>query len=630
MNQRVSAILNKIHDVDEVNRLLVSAFININQLRAEGENILSHYLIAEPKEKDRLQDFCVAVKKAYSGFSLERLIELFEFVVSPSDKIVTGAIYTPAYIRDTIVEHVFHLLRNRRVEAIRIADIACGCGGFFLTVCDKILRESNLDCHYIYEHILYGCDIEDYCIERTKILLSLKALQCGERIDDLRFNFYQGNSLVFDWHAVIPGFVGFDAVVGNPPYVTSAKMSEETKALLENWEVCSTGKADLYIPFFQIATELLNEGGVLGYITISNFYRSLNGKALRNYFANHKLNLTIVDFGGEQVFKGCSTYTCLCFINKQKEGMVRYVRTLSSNIENVRDLQFVEADYDELDSAKGWVIKDLRIDGLLQQIENTGRPLGEVVVISNGIATLRNDLYVLNVVGETEEAFIHEYEGVCYPIERGICRQVVKPSAMDVSIPVEEQIGWIIFPYEVQGERAVCYDEEQMERLFPNALAYLTVVRPILNERDKGNREYEKWYAYGRSQAINMPGSRLLMPYIADRPTFFLTNIDGLLYYNGFALISDDILNLERWQKILNTDIFWFYVKNISKPYANGYYSMGKRYIRYFGVPDLSGEQLQQLDGITDKREIENLLYPCYFEDRVDEVRAVIGRYLRE
>ena len=37
MNQRVSAILNKIHDVDEVNRLLVSAFININQLGAEGE-----------------------------------------------------------------------------------------------------------------------------------------------------------------------------------------------------------------------------------------------------------------------------------------------------------------------------------------------------------------------------------------------------------------------------------------------------------------------------------------------------------------------------------------------------------------------------------------------------------------
>lgn len=628
MNQRVSAILNKIHDVNEVNRLLVSAFININELRVEGENILSNFIIAEPKEKERLQYFCFAVKKAYGGLSLERLIELFEFVVSPSDKIVTGAIYTPAYIRDAIVEHVFYLLRDRRIDDTRIADIACGCGGFFLTVSDKILQESYLDCHYIYEHILYGCDIEDYCIERTKILLSLKALMRGERIDDLRFNLYQGNSLCFSWKDVIADFTGFDVVVGNPPYVTSAKMSEETKALLDNWEVCKSGKADLYIPFFQIAAELLNERGVLGYITVSNFYRSLNGKALRNFFANHELNLTIVDFGGEQVFKGCSTYTCLCFIDKQQEGTVNYVRTLSSNIEKVRDLHLVEADYDELDSSKGWVIKDRRIDELLRKIENTGRPLGEKIAISNGIATLRNELYVLNVVEEREDAFIHEYEGKRYHIEREICRHVVKPSAMDINIPVEEQLGWIIYPYEVRGDRAVCYDEEQMERLFPNAFAYLTAVRSVLEKRDKGNRNYEQWYAYGRSQAINIPGNRLLMPYIVDRPTFLLSDIEGLLFYNGFALISSNIKTLERLQKILNTDIFWFYVKNISKPYANGYYSMGKRYIRYFGAPDLSDEQLKHLDEITEKQEIENLLFPCYFGEDINHAREVISDYL--
>lgn len=624
MNQRVSAILNKIHDVDEVNRLLVSAFININQLRAEGENILSHYLIADPQEKDRLQAFCFAVKKAYDGFSLERLIELFEFVVSPSDKIVTGAIYTPTYIREAIVEHVFHLLRDRRLNDIRIADIACGCGGFFLTVCDKILHESDLDCHYIYEHILYGCDIEDYCIERTKILLSLKALQHGERIDDLRFNLYQGNSLSYSWKDVIADFRGFDAVVGNPPYVTSAKMSEETKLLLDNWEVCKSGKADLYIPFFQIATELLNDRGVLGFITVSNFYRSLNGKALRNYFANHALNLTIADFGGEQVFKGCSTYTCLCFVDKRQEGMVRYVRTESSNIERVRNLPFIEAGYEDLDSTKGWVIKDRRIEGLLSQIENTGQPLGEMTAISNGIATLRNELYVLNVVEETEDDFIHEYEGERYPIERGICRQVVKPSAMDVNIPVEGQTGWIIYPYEIQGKRAVCYNEDQMGRMFPNALAYLRAVRSMLNERDKGNREYEQWYAYGRSQAINMPGYRLLMPYIAEKPTFFMTDTDGLLYYNGFALVSSDIHKLEQLQKVLTSDIFWFYVKNISKPYANGYYSMGKRYIRYFGVPNFDDEQLLILDGTTDREEIENLLYFCYFGEGAEAARDMI------
>ena len=616
-------------DVQSVNRLIVTSYLTCREMAVDADSLLLPYLIGRDETAwEKVEAFCRVLRANYTTIDLELLIDLFEFVVSPSDKVVTGAIYTPQFIRRAITDYVFLSLEDRNVATLTIADIACGCGGFFLSACEKILSISDLDCHYIFANILYGCDIEEYCIERSKILLTIKALERGERTDDLVFNFYQGNSLNFDWHLTIPGFMGFDAIVGNPPYVTSAKMSDDTKALLENWEVCSTGKADLYIPFFQIATELLNERGVLGYITVSNFYRSLNGKALRNYFANHELNLTIVDFGGEQVFKSCSTYTCLCFIDKQQEGMVRYVRTQSKNIENLGDLHFIEADYDELDSTKGWVIKDRRINGLLHQIEDTGRPLGEVAAISNGIATLRNDLYVLNVVDETEEAFVHEYEGEHYPIEKGICRQVVKPSAMDVNTPVEEQIGWIIYPYEVRGERAICYDEEQMERLFPHALAYLMAVRPVLAERDKGNREYEQWYAYGRSQAINMPGNRLLMPYIADRPTFFLTDIEGLLYYNGFALISDDKLTLERLQKVLNTDIFWFYVKNISKPYANGYYSMGKRYIRYFGIPDLSEEQWLQLDRTMGKREIENLLYPYYFGERENVNRRVISKYL--
>ncbi len=632
MTSKVSLILNKIHDVDEVNSLLVSAFVDINKLRIEDGSWLSRYIIPASIENNlyiRLLKFENAVVNTYDYFSFELLIDFFEFVVSPLDKVVTGAIYTPQHIRKAIVDHVFHLLEGRDYAALRVADIACGCGGFFLTVCEKILSETDLDCHYIYEHILYGCDIEKYCIERSKILLTLKALERGERTDNLVFNLHPGNSLIFDWSAEIPGFTGFDAVVGNPPYVTSAKMSDETRAFLNNWEVCCSGKADLYIPFFQIAIELLNDAGILGYITVSNFYRSLNGKALRDYFAGHQLNLTIVDFGGEQVFKGCSTYTCLFFACRQQEGLVRYIRTNSSIVQDVRTLHFIEAAYEDLDSTKGWVIKDHRINGILRQIENTGTSLDKVAAISNGIATLKNELYVLNVVGETEHEFIHEYEGVRYPIEREICRQVVKPSVMDVNAPLEEQTGWIIYPYEVQGRRAICYDERTMREHYSHAFNYLQVVRSILAKRDKGKRKYEQWFAYGRSQAINMPGFRLFMPYIAERPTFMLSDINGLLYYNGFALVSNNIQQLERLNKILNTDIFWFYVENISKPYANGYYSMGKRYIRYFGIPDMNEVQLAALDAAIEKEDIEEILYPCYFGRGVEQARRIIMDYLK-
>lgn len=612
-------------DVQSVNRLIVTAYLTSKGMVVDDDSMLSPYIIRSYEDQwKNVETLCHILRANYTAIDLELLIDFFEFVISPSDKVVTGAIYTPQVIRDRIVDHIFHLLDTKDVSTIRIADIACGCGGFFLTVCDKLLEFGNVDCHYIYEHILYGCDIEAYCIERCKILLALKALESGERTNDLKFHLYQGNSLVFNWRDKLTDFTGFDAVVGNPPYVTSAKIQEETRVLLTNWEVCASGKADLYIPFFQIAIELLNKTGVLGYITVSNFYRSLNGKALREYFAEHNLNLTIVDFGGEQVFKGCSTYTCLFFVDKRQEGMVRFIRTLSSNVEEVRNLRFVESIYKDLDAAKGWVIRDRRTSGLLQQITNTGRHLGDVVAISNGIATLKNDLYVLNAVEENEHEFIHEYKRNRYSIERDICRPIVKPSAMNASQSVAEQTRWIIFPYEIKGKRAICYDEKRMKEQFPHTLAYLKAVRSILDNRDKGKREYEQWFAYGRSQAINLHGFRLLMPYIADEPTFLLSDIDSLLYYNGFALISHDIQQLKRLKKILNTSIFWFYIKNISKPYVNGFYSMGKRYIRYFGIPNFSKVQLAHLDKLTRKDDIENFLYLCYFGDNANWAKSII------
>lgn len=611
--------------VQSINRLLVSAYLKCRGLVVDNGSILIPYIIHEDDEKwDELEHFCQILKVHYPDINLEDLIDFFEFVVSPSDKVVTGAIYTPQYIRKAIVDYLLQLLVKRDFVSLRIADIACGCGGFLLSVCENILSFADLDCHYIYEHILYGCDIEEYCIERSKILLTLKALEMGERTDNLVFNLYQGNSLIFDWNFAISNFSGFDAIVGNPPYVTSSKMSVETKDLLNNWKVCSSGKADLYIPFFQIAIELLNDSGVLGYITVNNFYRSLNGKALRDYFAEHQLNLTIVDFGGEQVFKGCSTYTCLCFVNKQLDGMVRFTRTMSKAINEVSNLQFVEAVYNNLNSAKGWVIKDCRINNILKQIENTGTPLGNTVSISNGLATLKNELFVLNVVEATEKVLIHKYEDTLYPIERTICKQVVKPSTMDIIVPLQEQIGWIIYPYEIHGSRITCFDELKMQEQFPYAFAYLQSVREVLDKRDKGKRKYEQWYAYGRSQAINLPGKRLFMPYIANAPTFMLSDIDGLLYYNGFALISNDIHQLERLKKILDTNLFWFYVKNISKPYANGYYSMGKRYIRYFGIPNFTKDQLVQLDALTGKDDLEEFLYWCYFGEKAELIKKII------
>ncbi len=78
-------------------------------------------------------------------------------------------------------------------------------------------------------------------------------------------------------------------------------------------------------------------------------------------------------------------------------------------------------------------------------------------------------------------------------------------------------------------------------------------------------------------------------------PKFVISEQESLLFYNGFAVISERIVDLRIIQKVLESDIFWNYVRCVSKPYGGNYYSLGKRYIKHFGIPNFSTEQKQEL-----------------------------------
>ncbi|MCH5686362.1 hypothetical protein LWM68_20130 [Niabella sp. W65] len=98
-------------------------------------------------------------------------------------------------------------------------------------------------------------------------------------------------------------------------------MDVATLAIVKELAVGKTGHPDLYIPFFQIGMEQLNSSGILGYITVNTFIKSVNGIALREYFSDKNLALTILNFGGEQIFADRNTYTCICFVQNSTERL---------------------------------------------------------------------------------------------------------------------------------------------------------------------------------------------------------------------------------------------------------------------------------------------------------------------
>ncbi|CAD7806850.1 Type IIS restriction enzyme Eco57I [Chryseobacterium aquaeductus] len=627
MNQNILNYLKEYsYEEQDINRLLVSSFLYINKVEAVNNRFIRTFIIDNQSdlEKKQLDKFIPFFEEK---FDIEDLLELFEFVISPEDKEINGAVYTPKYIREYIVNSIIKEFEKTRrdLNDIKFGDIACGCGGFFKTITEEYKRKTNKTFFDIYNQNIFGVDIQQFSITRTQILLSLYAIINGEDCEEFRFNLYEKNSLDFNWFEDdnIMNNNGLDAIVGNPPYVGSSNLDDNTKSLMKNWSVSSTGKLDLYIPFFQIGLKWLSDNGILGYITVNNFYRSLNGRALRKFFSENSFDFKLIDFGSEQVFKSRLTYTCICQI-KKSHGDLFYTNTSPQKIEALRNKDFIHFDYKQLNDYDGWQLDDAKTQLNLSKLENTGKKLGDLFSIRNGFATLRNSIYLFKPIEQDELFYYFEKNGERFQVEREICRDAIKPNILKSEKDLEVLMEKIIFPYNIiehqnnqlfqnQDLRSVkTIEEKTFQNNFPNAYNYLVYNKKELAKRDKGKRDYEIWYAYGRNQALNISGLKLLFPYISDAPYFVYTNEKDLLFYNGYALVSDSENDLKFVQKLLKTDVFWYYIKRTSKPYANDYFALAKNYIKNFSIPSFTQKEKESFMRLQNKESINKFLLDKY------------------
>jgi methylase of polypeptide subunit release factors len=580
-----------------------------NEISVKKNDFLKTFVIDEKNTKEfcKLLDFVSVVEKEIGKFGTEELIELFEFVVSPADRIVNGAIYTPLNIREYIIKQTF-ASKSDSIETIKVADISCGCGGFIFNAAKEIKRLTNKSYSEIFKKQIFGLDIQPYSIARTKLLLSVLALSEGEDKKEFQFNLHIGDALDFDWSNTMRNFLGFDIILGNPPYVCSRHLSDETKNKLSKWSVCKSGHPDLYIPFFQIGIESLSTNGVLGFITMNSFFKSLNGRGIREYFQNNSLEFKIIDFGTEQIFKSKYTYTCICFIEKKQNNFIQYFKSENSKQLPTIIKSFNKIEYSTLDSHKGW---NLQKNEIISKIESTGVSFGQLYKTRNGIATLKNEIYIFKPIDEDKD-YYYLQNGSVYQIEKEICRDIVNSNKLSKADSLSKLKEKVIFPYD-DNSKPKLLDESFIKKNFPKAYKYLDNKKKILAGRDKGKGEYEKWFAFGRSQSLEKMKHKLFFPQISDKtPNYLISSDDSLLFYNGLALVGQSKIELTIAKKLMESRLFWFYIENSSKPYTSGYFSLSSNYIRNFGVYEFSKEEKEFLITEQDKSVLDNFFESKY------------------
>jgi type I restriction-modification system DNA methylase subunit len=192
---------------------------------------------------------------------------------------------------------------------------------------------------------------------------------------------------------------GFDAVIGNPPYVRQELLSDQKDYYKQKYKVYH-GMADLYSYFIEKSLNLLNAKGIYGVIVANKWMRANYGEPLRKFLKIQNIE-EIIDFGDLPVFESATTYPCILIVNKNNktnEIKITIPNTLkfSSLLEYVYEHQKIIKQ--DLLNDNGWNLGSETEQNLLEKINNNGIPLGRYVnkKIFRGLLTGLNEAFVIN------------------------------------------------------------------------------------------------------------------------------------------------------------------------------------------------------------------------------------------
>jgi len=122
---------------------------------------------------------------------------------------------------------------------------------------------------------------------------------------------------------------GFDVVIANPPYISAIDhkkaYGDEARSALKESYVTAAGAFDIYICFFELAANLLVNGGVLTFITPNKWLSVSYGEKLRDYVAEKMDLRSVADLSSLSIFKTVSVYPVISILKKGAEGRRGYV-----------------------------------------------------------------------------------------------------------------------------------------------------------------------------------------------------------------------------------------------------------------------------------------------------------------
>jgi hypothetical protein len=483
------------------------------------------------------------------------------------------------------------------LDGLTVCDPACGSGAFLIAAYDwfeerrmgllddlSFQDPDALECQggredwraasarQILQHNLYGVDLAPESIEIARLSLWIRTARKDQTLTDLTHNILQGNSIVADralddrafaWRESFPEVFergGFDAVVGNPPYVRQERLGLIKPYLEQNYRAYH-GMADLFVYFYERGLDLLKPGGRLAFVVTNKWLKSGYGEPLRRLYAEHAWVESVVDFGhAKPFFKDADVFPCFLVARKPTDGpkpkMAR-VCVIPREVVRLDELtplinaRGIEVEQERF-SGEAWTLEPKAVTELLAKIRDRGVPLSEYVGSPPfmGIKTGLNEAFLIDT--PTRESLIREDPGsadLIRPYLRGQDIERWHPEWAGLWMIALKSSGDHPWPWADRGEDA----EACFAATYPSLHFHLKRFESALVKRQDQGRYWWELRSCAYWDEFNQP--KIIYQEIQYHPAFSRDR-EGLLGNNKtFFIPFDDLFLLG----ILNSPLMWWH-----------------------------------------------------------------------
>jgi len=403
------------------------------------------------------------------------------------------------------------------------------------------------------------------------------------------------NSEHFEWHLNFNEVFekgGFDIVIANPPYIRHRDLEKTFKDMLKSKYSIGKTTSDIYCYFYELSYQLLQEKGILSFITSNKWMRAQYGILMRFFFKTNTKILALIDLGSGQ-FESATVDTNILIFSRQKAETNHVIQCGSKIPDNIYKLG--EIYQRDLDNNSFSLINKEKIR-LKKKIEKLGVELERWndIKINYGILTGRNDVVVK---GQKQGVFI---------INEDKRDELIKKDLNSKKILIPILRGRDIYKYGYVWRKkylvAVHYGMHNEIDNFPAIKDHLTFFKDSLISRAQVKRGDHNWIELDQNPSIHymkeLGSKKLIYPNISQRITVAYEENGFFINQKCFMITGS---HLKYLMALLNSKLIFFYFKLIGASLGDVGYEMSKIFIIRLPIIRISEEKEKPFIEIVDK-----------------------------